>query len=149
MEEIFKTIFNAVKALSWLKQVSADEGQLEAVNENGDAEVTALLPCLLIDTNQTSWEAGDLLNQYGSTSIFTRYAYRKTADQSNLTKDTLFAASITSLKKRMDIEKAIAKAVPSAGHGRFSRVLTEREKRSDGIIVIRTTWSCSVSESLA
>lgn len=149
MEEIFKTIFNAVKALTWIKEVSADEGQLEAINEAGEAQVTALLPCLLIDAQQANWEAGDILNQYGSVVIYTRYAYRRTAAQNNITKDALFAASITSLKKRSDIEKAIAKATPSADHGRLSRVSTEREKRSDGIIVMKTTWSCAVSESLA
>lgn len=148
MEEIFKTVFNAVKALSWLKQVSADEGQLEAVNENGEAAVTTLLPCLLIETSQALWEAGDLLQQYGSVTIYTRFGYRKTAEQSNLTKEDLFNSSIASLKKRTDIEKAIAKSVPAASHGRFIRVSTEREKRSDGLIVIRTTYSCSVSESL-
>lgn len=148
MEEIFKSIFTACKTLTWLKQISADEGQLEAVDENDRPKPVALLPCVLIDAQQAQWEAGDLLNQYGDVTIITRYAYRKTTDQSNLTNDTAFAASIASLKKRSDVEKVIAKAAGKAGiHGRILRISSEREKRSDGLIVIRTTWGCSVQES--
>ncbi|MCX7099941.1 MAG: hypothetical protein NTX38_00205 [Methylobacter sp.] len=147
MEEIFKTIFTACKALSWLKQISADEGQLESIDESGNPKPVALLPCLLIDAQETRWEAGDLINQYGDATIVTRFACRKIADQSNVTKDATFEASIVSLKKRVTVEKAIAQAI-NVNHGRLIRLSTDREKRSDGIIVYRTTWGCSVSELL-
>lgn len=149
MEEIVKTIFAACKALEFLKQISADEGQLESVDENNNPKPVALLPCLLIDAQQTRWEAGDLVNQYGEATIVTRFAYRKIADQSNLTKDAIFEASIAALKKRSDIERAIANAISTtANQGRLIRLSTEREKRGDGIIVYRTMWGCSVKESL-
>jgi hypothetical protein len=146
MEEIFKTIFTACKPLAWLKQISADEGQLESVDADGNSKPVALLPCLLIDAQQTTWEAGDITDQYGDVTIITRFGYRKTADQSNLTSAAIFEASIANLKKRSLIEKEITKAV--GDHGRLVRLSTEREKRGDGIIVYRTTWSCSVRESL-
>jgi len=149
MEEIFKTIFTACKALAFLKQIAADEGQLESVDDSGNPKPVALLPCLLIDAQRTQWEAGDLVNQYGDVSITTRFAYRKIADQSNLTKTAIFEASIVALKKRGDIEKAIAIAIGTTGnHGRLIRLSTEREKRSDGVIVYRTMWGCSVQETL-
>ena len=147
MEEIFKTIFTACKALAWLKQISADEGQLEAVDAEGNSKPVSLLPCLLIEAQQTNWEAGDIADQYGDATIITRFGYRKTADQSNLTSAAIFEASLANLKKRLLIEKAIAQAI-SASHGRITRLSSEREKRGDGIIVYRTRWSCSVRESL-
>jgi len=149
MEEIFKTIFTACKALAFLKQIAADEGQLESIDESGNPKPVALLPCLLIDAQQTRWEAGDLVNQYGEATIVTRFAYRKIADQSNLTKEATFEASVLALKKRSDIEKVIAATIGTTGnHGRLIRLSTEREKRGDGIIVYRTMWGCSVKESL-
>ena len=148
MEEIFKTIFTACKTISWLKQISADEGQLEAIDQEGNSKPVAMLPCVLIDLQQIQWEAGDLLTQEGQATLITRYAYRKTSDQSNLTSAGLFDASIAALKKRSDIEKVIANAPELAGiHGRICRVSTARERSSDGVIVYRTTWVCSVSES--
>ena len=150
MEEIFKTIFTACKALTFLKQISADEGQLEAVDQDNNPKPVALFPCLLIDAQQTQWEAGELTNQYGEATITTRFAYRKIADQSNLTSEAIFAASVAALKRRSDIEKAITKAVGVAGvHGALIRQTTERERRGDGVVVYRTTWGVSVRESLS
>ena len=149
MEELFKTIFNAVKALTFVKQVAADEGQLELVNDQGELQSTVLFPCVLVDVQSCEWEAGDNLEQYGTAVLYTRYAYRKTADQSNTTSSTLFTAAITALKKRIDVEKAVAKAAASAGnHGKAIRLTTERERRNDGIVVYRTMWGCSVKETL-
>ncbi len=149
MEDIFTTIFTALKTLSWLKQISADEGQLESIDEQGNPKPVAILPCALIDVQSTQWEAGDLLTQDGHAIIVTRFAYRKSTDQSNLTGTAQYTASLTALKKRFDVEKVIANAAGENGHGRISRISTDRERRSDGIIVYRTTWNCSVSESLA
>ena len=149
MEELFKTIFTALKTLSWIKHISADEGQLESVDEMGKLKPVTLLPGVLIDIQSVQWEAGDLLTQEGTATVITRYAFRKTTDQSNLTATAQFNASITALKKRSDVEKVIANAAALAGvHGRVSRISTVRERRDDGIIVYRTTWVCSVSESL-
>lgn len=148
MEEIFRTIFTACKTITWLKQISADEGQLESIDEEGRIKSIALLPCLLIDVQSTQWEAGDLSMQYGFATIITRFAYRKLTDQSNLTRDDAFDASLASLKRRSEIESAIAASVPDLHNGRMSRISTERERRNDGLIVYRTTWGCSVSESL-
>ena len=147
MEDIFKTIFNACKDLTWLKQVSADEGQLEAIDDNGNYKPVALLPCLLIDVQNVQWEAGDLLNQYGTAQVVTRFAYRKTNDQSNLTETALFDASLTIIRQRSEIDKQIANTNPTL-HGKLQRLTTERERRSDGIIVFKTTWVCSVTETL-
>jgi len=150
MEEIFNTIFTACKALTWIKQISADEGQLDAVDAEGNAKPVALFPCLLIDAQQTTWEAGEQLNQYGDATIITRFAYRKQSDQSNLTSAKLFTDSLANLKRRIEIEKVITKAERVVGvHGALIRQTTERERRSDGIVVYRTTWGVSVRESLA
>lgn len=148
MEEIFKTIFTACKTLSWLKQISADEGQLETIDETGNYKPVALLPCLLIDVQNVQWEAGDLTNQYGTAQVVTRFGYRKAADASNLTKSALFKASLAALNQRIDIEKLVAKAVPTT-HGRLQRMSTERERRNDGLIVVKTTWSCGITEVLS
>jgi len=149
MEEIFRTIFTACKTLSWLKQISAEEGQLEAIDQEGQFKPVVLLPCLLIDAQITQWEAGDLNTQSGAATIVTRFAYRKTTDQSNLSGIDLFNASLVALKNRSLIESAIANAPALAGvHGRISRMSTHREKRSDGFIVYQTTWMVSVDEIL-
>ena len=149
MEEIFRSIFLACREITWLKQISADEGQLESVDEEGRPKPVALLPCMLIDVQRTQWEAGDLTEQYGFATIVTRYAYRKVTDQSNLTRDEAFNASIEALKRRSEIESAIAALPSETSNGRLSRISTDREHRGDGIIVYRTTWGCSVFESLA
>lgn len=148
MEEIFKTIFTACKSLAYIKQVSADEGQLETIDETGNYKPVALLPCLLIDVQNVQWEAGDLTTQYGTAAVVTRYAYRKTADQSNLTKSALLESSLASLKQRLLAEKAIAKANPTT-HGKLQRIATERERRNDGLIVVKTTWTCGITEVLS
>jgi len=149
MEEIFRTIFTACKALSWLKQISAEEGQLEAIDQDGQFKPVSLLPCLLIEAQAIQWEAGDLNTQSGTATIVTRFAYRKTTDQSNLTGVDLFNASLVAMKNRSLIESAIANAPELAGdHGRLSRMLTRREKRSDGLIVYQTTWMVPVEEIL-
>jgi len=149
MEEIFRTIFTACKTLSWLKQISAEEGQLEAIDQDGQFKPVALLPCILIDAQAIQWEAGDLNTQSGTATIVTRYAYRKVADQSNLTAMDAFNASLNALKNRSMVESAIANAPELAGvHGRLSRMSTRREKRSDGLIVYQTTWMVPVEETL-
>ena len=149
MEELFKTVFTALKTLSWLKQITSDEGQLEAIDETGNLKPVTLLPAVLIDVQAVQWEAGDLLTQDGTVTLITRFAFRKTSDQSNLTGTALFNASIAALKKRSDVEKVIANAAALAGvHGRVNRITTTREHRNDGIIVYRTTWVSSISESL-
>ena len=149
MEELFKTVFTAVKALSWIKQVSYDEGQLEAIDENGNFKPVALLPAVLIDVQAVQWEAGDLLTQDGTATLITRFAFRKSTDQSNVTATTQFNAAITALKNRISVERAVANIAQLAGvHGRLQRIATTREHRNDGIIVYRTVWVGSVSESL-
>ena len=149
MEEIFRTIFTALKSLTWIKQISAEEGQLENIDQDGQFKPVALLPCVLIDAQSVQWDAGDLITQSGQATIITRFAYRKTTDQSNLTGADLFNASLTALKNRSLIESAIANAPELVGvHGRLERVSTHREKRSDGLIVYQTPWMVSVDETL-
>ena len=148
MEEIFRTIFTACKSLTFLKQISAEEGQLEAIDQDGSFKPVALLPCVLIDTQSVQWEAGDLNLQSGTATIVTRYAYRKVNDQSNLTGVDLFNASLIALKNRLLVESTIANTAGCDVHGRLGRISTHREKRSDGLIVYQTNWMVSVEETL-
>lgn len=139
MDEVFRTIAEALRALTWLKWIDSDEGQLE------DEDLAVGFPCALIDIQDADWDAGDVETQSGEVNIQVRFAYRKIENQSNTTSGANFDAALARIARQHEIDKAII-GLTGTNHGTITRINTAREQMMNGLKVFRTTYSCTISE---
>uniref|UniRef100_UPI0032179BD1 hypothetical protein n=1 Tax=uncultured Draconibacterium sp. TaxID=1573823 RepID=UPI0032179BD1 len=147
METIYKEIIARLKAaVTDLRYISADDGQLDQPDERGNYPI--MLPAALVEINGIEWTSTEWTEQTGEGEVVITYAWRNPARfDSNSTETALLNATT-----RWAIAKAIAKALhgfSGTNFGELERSRTEREKLPGAVNLIRITFGFNASESLA
>lgn len=146
METIYKEIIDRLKIkVPEFRYISADDGQLDTPDENGNYPV--FLPAAVIEIENIEWTSTNWPLQSGEGILNIRLAWRNpTRFDSNLT-DTQIADAVS----RWAIIKKTAKALhgfSGTNFGKLERTRTEREKREGAIKVFVISFAFEGGEDL-
>lgn len=129
MKKLIDDIKNRVAAVSALKYIDEDWGQLDYYGSGSPVKY----PCLLIDLDQAKWDTEGDRTQRGILSISIRIADMRTAN----TNYKAPSAQKTKASSFFDIMNAVHANLQGwsydTDNGPLTRILTRKVKRDDGI----------------